>query len=252
MMIDPSLGFGAALIAGLISFISPCVLPLIPVFMTYLTGISFEDLTESKGPGIAPGIPLFHVLAFVTGFSTVFILLGASATSLGRILFSYQEWFARVGGAVVALFGLFMTGMIPLAFLQKDLRVHLRRKPAGLLGSFIVGGTFAFGWTPCVGPVLGSILLLASEAESVGQGMLLLSFYSLGLAVPFILSALLFNWFIRLFRKMGPLLIWVERAAGAVLVAVGILVATGQFSRFTSWILVVSEPWVDWLAKKGI
>jgi cytochrome c-type biogenesis protein len=253
-----SAGFGAAFLAGVLSFLSPCVLPLVPVLIAFISGVSYEELSGTP-PGVQTGgprpprlLPFLHVLTFVLGFSAVFILLGASATALGRALFDYQTWFLRVGGALVVLFGLFMMGLLPVNLLQKDLRVHWRQKPAGFAGSFLVGATFGFGWTPCVGPILGSILLLASSAESLGQGMALLSVYSLGLALPFLAAALLFNRFLAFFRRFRGVLNWVEKVSGAFLVLVGLLVATGQFTRLTGWMLQAFEPWMQWLMKMGI
>jgi cytochrome c-type biogenesis protein len=182
----------------------------------------------------------------------VFVAMGASATALGRSLFAYQKWFAAAGGVLLILLGLFMMGLLPLSFLMKDVRVHLRQKPAGLAGSFVVGATFAFGWTPCVGPILGAILLLASTAEAVWQGMFLLAVYSLGLAVPFLMSALLLERLLVVFRKSGRLAAWVERIAGAILLLVGLLLVTGQFTKLTGWMLQAFEPLVEWLMRLGI
>jgi cytochrome c-type biogenesis protein len=249
-MADSAIGLGAAFLAGLLTFVSPCVLPLIPVFLSFLTGVA--DLT-----GDGAGAPnrkqiFFHVLAFVAGFSAVFVLLGASATALGHVLFEHQDRILRVGGVIVVLFGLFMMGLIPVNFLNRDFRVHLRQKPAGFAGSFIVGAAFGFGWTPCVGPILGSILLMASTSESVWLGMKLLLVYSLGLAVPFLAAALLLENFLRLLRRLRGVLIWVERASGAFLVLVGALMVSGHFSRLTSWIAQGFSSWTDWLIKLGI
>ncbi|HRY28619.1 MAG TPA: cytochrome c biogenesis protein CcdA [Elusimicrobiota bacterium] len=255
-MVGDIVGVGAAFLAGVLTFLSPCVLPLIPVFLTFVTGVSFEELSASASPDGGTRsqrrTTLLHVTAFILGFSFVFVLLGASATFLGRVLFSHQEWFLRGGGVLIVLFGFLMMGLLPVGFLQKDFRVHLRQKPAGLAGSFLVGAVFGFGWTPCVGPILGSILLLASSSDSVRQGMFLLAVYSLGLALPFLAAALLFNGFLRFFRKIRWVMVWLERAAGAFMVLVGVLVAFGQFSRLTGWMLQAFEPWVDWLIRLGI
>ncbi len=251
-----AVGWGAAFLAGLLSFLSPCVLPLAPVFIAYVTGVSLDVPAGGEVNGSRRAVLstpyLLHVLAFVSGFSAVFVVLGASATALGRALFAHQEWFARAGGVLTIFLGLLLAGVLRVDVLQRDFRVHLRRKPGGWAGSFAVGCAFGFGWTPCVGPILGSILLLASGLESLGQGVLLLSVYAAGLAVPFVAGALFLDRFLSLFRKARGFLGWTEKAAGAFLVLMGILLATGGFSRLTGWTLLAFEPWVERLVEWGI
>ncbi|HEX5633993.1 MAG TPA: cytochrome c biogenesis protein CcdA, partial [Gemmatimonadales bacterium] len=226
----PNLGFLVAFLAGILSFLSPCVLPLVPSYVGFLTGMSLPELTSRKR------IALLHALCFVAGFSLIFVLLGASATALGRALKYNQVWLTRVGGLLIFVFGLYCLGLFKVGALQMERRVHLQDKPVGFLGSVLVGMAFGAGWTPCIGPILGAILSLATVEADVGRGMLLLGAYSAGLAVPFLLAAVaveqFFDWFQR-FRKYLP---WVMRTSGVLLVIVGILMMTGEFTRLAGWL----------------
>jgi cytochrome c-type biogenesis protein len=230
-MSEPAtLGFLVAFAAGLLSFLSPCVLPLVPSYVGFLTGMTLPEVTGRRR------VALTHALLFVGGFSLVFILLGASATALGRTLNQYQVWLQRVGGALIILFGLLCLGVFNPRLLSQERRLHLERKPVGYLGSVLVGMAFAAGWTPCIGPVLGAILGLAATSTDVSRGMLLLAVYSAGLALPFLVAAVAVDSFLDWFQRFRRFLPWVMRISGAMLVFVGILLLTGEFTRLAGWL----------------
>jgi cytochrome c-type biogenesis protein len=224
------LGLFVAFLAGLLSFLSPCVLPLVPSYIGFLTGMTLPEMTGRRR------IALLHAVLFVAGFSLIFILLGASATALGGALKYYQAWIARVGGVLVILFGLLCLGVVKAGFLEQERRLQLQHKPVGYLGSVLVGMAFGAGWTPCIGPVLGAILSLAATSDSVPRGMLLLGVYSAGLAVPFLLAAVAVESFLEWFQRFRRYLPWVMRVSGVLLIFVGILMATGQFTRLAGWL----------------
>ena len=225
-----NLGLLVAFAAGVLSFLSPCVLPLVPSYLGFVTGMSIEEMSTRRR------VALTHASLFVLGFSLVFILVGLSATALGRALNFNSVWLARVGGVLIILFGVYMLGLVRLPFLEREQRLHIENKPLGYLGSVLVGMAFAAGWTPCIGPVLGGILTLASTQHDLSRGALLLAVYSAGLAVPFLVSAWavesFFGWFQR-FRRYLP---WVQKASGALLIVVGVLLLSGQFTRMASWL----------------
>jgi cytochrome c-type biogenesis protein len=225
-----SLGLVVAFAAGLLSFLSPCVLPLVPSYIGFLTGMSLPDL------GARRRAALLHAALFVTGFSLVFVLLGASATALGRALNYYQVWLQRIGGVLVIAFGLVCLGVIRIGALSQERRVQLDQKPVGYLGSLLVGMAFGAGWTPCIGPVLGAILSLAATSSDVARGMLLLAVYSAGLAIPFLIAAVALESFLGWFQRFRRFLPWVMRVSGALLVFVGLLMATGEFTRLAGWL----------------
>ncbi len=225
-----ALGIVVAFTAGLLSFLSPCVLPLVPSYVGFLTGMTQPE------SGVRRRGALAHAILFIAGFSLVFILLGASATALGRALGHYQIWLLRAGGVLIILCGLFCLGAFSSRLLTREHRLHLEHKPVGFLGSVLVGMAFAAGWTPCIGPVLGGILGLAASSADVTRGMLLLAVYSAGLALPFLLAALALESFLRWFQQFRPLLPWVMRVSGLMLVAVGILLLSGEFTRLAGWL----------------
>jgi cytochrome c-type biogenesis protein len=225
-----TLGLLVAFAAGLLSFLSPCVLPLVPSYIGFLTGMSLNDLAVRRRAALA------HALLFVLGFSLVFILLGASATALGRALNYYQQWLQRIGGALIILFGLICLGVIRAGFLSQERRLEVEQKPVGYLGSALVGMAFGAGWTPCIGPVLGAILGLAATSQDLGRGVLLLASYSAGLAVPFLLAAVALEAFLGWFQRFRRYLPWVMRVSGALLIFVGILMLTGEFTRLAGWL----------------
>ena len=224
-----TLDFGIAFIGGLLSFLSPCVLPLVPSYLGFLTGMNLDEMEGKRW------LALSHAICFVIGFSLVFLALGASATALGFALKQHQGLLQKIGGVLIIVFGLVCLGVIRMPSLMADKRVHLADKPLGYLGSVLVGMTFAAGWTPCIGPVLGGVLGLASSSADVHRGLLLLGAYSLGLAVPFLLAAWALGGFLAWFQKFRRYLPWVMRLSGALLVLVGLLMVTGQFTRLATW-----------------
>jgi cytochrome c-type biogenesis protein len=232
------LGLAVAFVAGLLSFLSPCVLPLVPSYVGFLTGMTLPEMTGRRR------VALLHALLFVAGFSLVFVLLGASATALGGALKYYQVWIARVGGVLVILFGLVCLGVVKAGFLDQDRRLQLQHKPVGYLGSALVGVAFGAGWTPCIGPVLGAILSLAATSDSVSRGMLLLGVYSAGLAVPFLLAAVAVESFLEWFQRFRRFLPWVMRVSGVLLILVGLLMATGQFTRLAGWLQALTPEFL--------
>ena len=225
-----ALGVVVAFAAGLLSFLSPCVLPLVPSYIGFLTGMTLPEA------GTRRRIALVHALLFVGGFSIIFILLGASATALGRTLNHYQVWVQRVGGILIILFGLLCLGVFNTRVMARERRFHLERKPMGYLGSALVGMAFAAGWTPCIGPVLGGILGLAATSADLERGMLLLAVYSAGLALPFLIAAVAVESFLDWFQRFRRFLPWVMRISGLLLVLVGVLLVTGEFTRLAGWL----------------
>lgn len=216
----------SSFIAGLLSFLSPCVLPLIPSYITYITGLSFSDLQLEHPPHKIRQMTILHSLLFIAGFTTVFVLLGASATYLGGFLQQHMGAIRKVGGILIVIFGIHVSGLIPINFLLGEKRVNIHRKPAGLIGSFAVGLAFAAGWTPCIGPILASILMVAATEETVSKGILLLFTYSMGLAIPFFLSSLAMHQFLTLFNKFKKFIRLFEITTGFLLILVGILIFT--------------------------
>ncbi len=230
-MTDPTtLGIAVAFLAGLLSFLSPCVLPLVPSYIGFLTGLSLDEMGSRRRTAIT------HALLFVLGFTLIFLVLGASATVLGRSLRYHRIWLERVGGVLIIIFGLICLGVIKWGRLQQEKRLHLEQKPIGYLGSVVVGMAFAAGWTPCIGPILGGIFTLASASDTLGRGMALLGAYSAGLAVPFLIAAWAVDRFVLWFQRFRRYLPWVMKLSGALLVVVGILLLTGQFTLLASWL----------------
>jgi cytochrome c-type biogenesis protein len=225
-----ALGFLVAFFAGLLSFLSPCVLPLVPSYVGFITGMTLPELTGRRRAALT------HALLFVAGFSLVFVLLGATATAVGRALNYYQVWLQRVGGVLIILFGLLCLGGFKVGLLTGERRIHLERKPVGYLGSLLVGMAFAAGWTPCIGPVLGGILGLAATSNDVTRGMQLLAAYSAGLALPFLIAAVAVESFLDWFQRFRRFLPWVMRVSGVMLIVVGVLLVTGEFTRLAGWL----------------
>lgn len=223
-----------AFTAGLLSFLSPCVLPLIPSYVGFLTGMSADEL--QAGGGERRRTALLHGLWFVAGFTLVFVLLGAAASALGSLLRDYQHWLGRAGGILVILFGLYLLGILRPAFLMRERRIELSRKPLGYFGSGVVGFTFGAAWTPCIGPILGGILTLAATQSELGRGITLLAVYALGLAVPFLLTALALDKFLVWFQRFRPYIVWVDRIAGAMLIVLGILLVTDNFTLLAGYL----------------
>ena len=213
--------------AGLASFLSPCVLPLIPSYVTFITGMTLDDVARSRRTA------LVHALLFVLGFSLIFLALGASATLLGRLLVTYRVWISRVGGVLVLAFGLYLLGLFNLGAFARERRVHITDKPLGYLGTVVVGIAFGAGWTPCIGPILGSILTYAATQAEVSRGVGLLAAYSLGLAVPFVMAAVAIERFVAVFQRMRSGMVWVSRISGALLVIVAVLMLTDYLTVIT-------------------
>ncbi len=219
-----------AFTAGLLSFLSPCVLPLIPSYITFITGMRLDEVQTARRTA------LVHALLFVSGFTLIFLALGATATVLGRVLLLYRDWISRVGGVVVILFGLYLLGVFTPTALQRERRIHLAQKPVGYLGSALVGITFGAGWTPCIGPILGSILIYTSSSASLGRGLLLLFMYSLGLALPFLAAALAVDRFLWFFQRYRGAMVWATRAGGLLLIVIGLLLVTNYFTILASYL----------------
>jgi cytochrome c-type biogenesis protein len=238
-----SLGVLVAFSAGMFSFLSPCVLPLFPSYLSFITGMSVTDLTADLGAAARRRI-LLHAFAFVLGFGIVFVALGASFSAAGQLLLDYRDWIRRIGGALIVLFGLYIAGVLRIGIFGRTQQWQLREKPAGYLGSLLVGVTFAIGWTPCVGPILGAILSLAGTAETVGRGVGLLVAYSAGLGLPFVLSAMALGSFLRVFKRYRRFIPVMERAAGAILVVVGVLVFTNQYVVLNAWAISLTPEWL--------
>jgi len=232
------LSVAVAFAAGVVSFLSPCVLPLFPSYLSFITGLTFDELS-SPGPdarGRVRRLTILHSLLFILGFTLVFVALGASATALGQFLRSNQVWIRRVAGLVIVLFGLHITGLLNFAFLRRERRVHLQERPEGMLGSVVVGFAFGAGWTPCIGPILGAILTMAGSSGELRTGVGLLVVYGLGLGLPFFVAAVGFNAFLTAFRRVRSWLRPIEIASGLMLVAVGILIFTNYFAVLASYL----------------
>lgn len=234
-----ALGPLVAFTGGLLSFLSPCVLPLVPSYLGFLTGMTLDEMTDRRHRAV------LHALLFVFGFTLVFVLLGAGATALGATLKYNKLLLARAGGVLIIVFGLYTMGLLRIAALDRDQRLHLEQKPLGYLGSVLVGMAFAAGWTPCIGPILGAILGMAGTSGDVTRGVTLLLAYSAGLAVPFLAAAFAVDafraWFIR-FRRWMP---WLQRASGLILVVVGLLLVTGEFTRLAGALSAMTPEWIQ-------
>ena len=229
-----SLSWFVAFTAGLLSFLSPCVLPLVPSYIGFITGMGLEDITRARRT------TLIHACLFVIGFSAIFILLGAGATLVGQLLHAYKPLIARIGGLMLIALGLWMIGVFKFGFLNQERRVHLSDKPLGYLGTMLVGVAFGAGWTPCLGPILSGILMVAGSEATVGRGVALLAAYSAGLAVPFLLSAVLLERFFGFFQQFRSKLGMVNRIAGILLIIVGSLLLTGWFQIMAAWLVNIT------------
>ena len=232
----------AAFGAGLLSFISPCVLPLIPGYLSYVSGLSVDDLRGGAAGGGAVASPVARkrvviaALAFIFGFSMVFVALGASASAIGQFLMSKLTILSRIAGAIVIVFGLHTMGVLRIEWLYQEKRVQTDVRPAGFIGATLVGIAFAFGWTPCIGPILAGILAIAATRETISDGVQLLSAYSLGLGVPFLATALAINRFFAAFAKIRRHYHKIELISGALLVVIGVLIFTNRFTIIAQWL----------------
>ena len=234
-MVTHPLSLPIALVAGLVSFLSPCVLPLVPGYMSMLSGASMEEL-RGGGQSELMARVLRNAVAFVIGFSVVFISLGASATAVGAFLSSRRTIFNIAAGAVIIIFGLHLTGVIKIPFLYRDARLNSGAPRRGLLGAFVLGFAFAFGWTPCIGPILAGILALAATRDTVFQGMFLLAVYSAGLAIPFLLTSLGLGKFLKFYGRFKKHLHAVEVGSGVLLIFIGVLIALNRFTMLSGYL----------------
>jgi cytochrome c-type biogenesis protein len=225
-----SLGIFVAFSAGLLSFLSPCVLPLVPSYIGFLTGMTAPDATNRRR------ITVTHAIFFVLGFTLVFLALGAGASAFGAALKSQKLAIARIGGVLIVIFGLWTLGILKLPFLEREQRVQVDEKPVGYLGSSLVGMAFAAGWVPCIGPILGAILGLAATQADFSRGMALLAAYSAGLAVPFLLAAFALDAFLGWFKRFRRHLGTVKTVSGVLLLVVGVLMISGEFTRLAGWL----------------
>jgi cytochrome c-type biogenesis protein len=222
------ISYPLAFLAGVLSFLSPCVLPLVPSYVSFITGLSFKDLTVGVDKRRVRNLTVTNSLAFIAGFSFVFTTLGISSSAVGRFLFEYLDVIRIIGGILVIIFGLFISGILKLDLLMREKKVHLSGKPAGYIGTFLVGMTFAAGWSPCIGPMLGTILVYAGSKGSALYGLKLLSIYSLGLAVPFFISALAMNIFLSYSPKIVKYMRLIMLISGIILIVFGIMLLTDQ------------------------
>lgn len=225
--------FPLAFLAGFLSFLSPCVLPLFPSYVSFITGISFEDLTAGADRRRIRYLTITNSLCFILGFSAVFMALGASSSAIGKVLFEYQESIRIIGGILIIIFGLFVAGFLKIGFLMRDKKLHLSGKPMGYVGTAVVGMTFAAGWTPCIGPILGTILLYAGAQGSALYGFKLLAVYSLGLAVPFFISSLAINSFLSCSKKLMKYMRVVMVGSGILLILFGVMLLTNRVGELT-------------------
>jgi len=226
-MITQNISYHAAFIAGLLSFFSPCILPLIPAYFTLITGFSLEELTQANTASIRKKV-IISTVAYILGFSTIFIILGASASFVGQMIQQYQEAIRIIGGHIICILGFHLLGIIHISGLDFEKRVHFNQKPLHFMGTFIIGMAFGAGWSPCIGPILGSIFILAANQNSIGQGIILLTLYSAGLAIPFLLISFsiqsLLGWLARAKRFIA----YVNAISGTLLIIIGILLITNK------------------------
>lgn len=230
------IGIFAAFLAGAISFLSPCVLPLVPGYVSYIAGQPGLRTTRHVGARARAGA-LGLSACFVLGFSTVFIALGAGASAIGSLLLTWRTELNLLGGAIIIVFGLVMLGVLRIGALYRDTRFNIDIPGGRPLGAYVLGLAFAFGWTPCIGPILGAILTVSANAGNLSDGVWLLAIYSAGLGIPFLLAALFTDWIAARARSLGSTGRWLYRISGAVMVIMGIAVMTGQLSRFAYWLL---------------
>jgi cytochrome c-type biogenesis protein len=238
--VNPDLNILTAFLAGLISFVSPCVLPLIPAYLSFLTGSSLEEL-KAQSDAVSRARTMLHALAFVAGFTVVFMAIGLSASALGSVFVDYKDWIARIGGAVVIVLGLNMVGLFKIPALMMDKRLQFRSANRSLFASFLVGIGFAAGWSPCIGPILSLIILRASQ-QHYGQAIFFLFVYSMGLAVPLLLTAAAITQALKALNRIKRYLGAIEIGAGIFLILTGLVIITGSFGRVAGFFYQYVKP----------
>ena len=226
----------AAFVAGFLSFVSPCVLPLIPGYISFISGLTLEEMRGTVNPGSSRTQVLLASLAFVLGFTVVFVAAGASASALGKFIYAQSPILEKIAGTILVILGLHMMGVFRIRLLENDRRIQTQRKPAGPIGAFVVGTAFAFAWTPCIGPILGGILAMAASRESVGEGMQMLAVYSLGLGVPFLLTSLAIDRFFAAAARIRRYYRIIELISGGLLIVVGLLIFFHQFTLIAKYL----------------
>lgn len=232
---DIQISYPLAFLAGLVSFLSPCILPIVPSYLAFVSGLTFGELSDRPVPHVRRSAAL-HSILFVVGFGIVFMTMGLVATAAGSVIVEALPWINRAGGVVMILFGLFVAGMLRVPALARETRVHLESHPTSAVGSLAVGVAFGAGWTPCIGPILGSILLYASLEATMVQGTVLLATYALGLGIPFVAASVALNWFLAGSAWARRWIVPLQRVAGTVLVVIGILMVTGHFASMTAFL----------------
>jgi cytochrome c-type biogenesis protein len=221
-------------VAGLTSFLSPCVLPLVPGYLSLISGVGLEELKAPQAQLMRR--VMVNSIVFILGFSVVFIALGLAATGVGQVLGIYKNTIARIAGVVIILFGLHLTGIFKIKALYTDARLHHVKGSSTPIGAFVIGFAFAFGWTPCLGPILSGVLAVAAEESTLLKGALLLAIYSLGLAIPFLLTALLMERFLKFYSRFRSHMHALEVASGGLLIALGVLLVSGRFTMISNWL----------------
>ncbi|MBF0246533.1 MAG: cytochrome c biogenesis protein CcdA [Alphaproteobacteria bacterium] len=234
---DMDITYWGAFGAGVLSFASPCVLPLIPAYLCFLGGASLDELTAEGGVDKrVQRQVMISAISFVLGFSTVFVALGATATTLSQVIADNMGILSKIAGAVIVVFGLHYMGLFKIGFLNFEKRYHVENKPSGVIGSYVIGLSFAFGWTPCVGPILATILMVAASGDEVFYGVSLLSAYALGIGLPFLLAAFAVKPFMSFMRRFRKHMHKVELAIGGLLVLTGVAIFTGSLADAANWI----------------
>ncbi len=232
-MFGETISYNAAFIAGLLSFFSPCILPLIPSYFAFITGLSIDELTESAKE--TRNKVILSTLFYVAGFSFIFIIMGASASFFGNLMYKYSWAVRYLGGTIIIIFSLHLLGIINIKGFNFEKRFHVKEKPFHLMGVFVIGMAFGAGWSPCIGPVLGSILIVASNQDTIWNGMLLLAFYSLGIALPFILISIFITRMVEIIKRATKYIVYINKATGILLLIVGVLLITDKFKLLASF-----------------
>ena len=225
-MFAENISYTAAFLAGLLSFFSPCILPLIPAYFTFITGFSLEELTGDNNKAVRNRVFL-STLFYVIGFSSVFILMGASASFIGGVINTYKDFIRIIGGILIIILGVHLTGIIRISVLDYEKRIHFNKRPLHFLGVLVIGMAFGVGWSPCIGPLLGAVLIIAGSQETVWHGIVLLSIYSVGLGIPFVIISIFINLVLVFVKKASRVMKFLNPAAGILLILVGLLLVTG-------------------------